>query len=82
MFYYLFMDLTVSNILYKKKYFWFKALANSCNNLASTLFAIVLVSPGLVIYFKPFSLQNIIALLESIIIGLLFFVLSVYFDRK
>ena len=76
------MDLTVSKILYKKEYFWFKALSNSCNNLASTLFAIILIPPGLVIYFKSFGLQNILALLKSIILGLLFFVLSVYFDRK
>jgi len=76
------MDLAVSKIFYKRKYFWFKALANSCNNLASTLFAVILISPGLVIYFKSFDLQNILALLKSVILGLLFFVLSVYFDRK
>ncbi len=76
------MDLTFGKIIYKKKYFWLKALSNSCNNLASTLFAIILISPGLVIYFKSFSLQNILSLLESVVLGLLFFVLSVYFDRK
>ena len=76
------MDLTISKILYKKKYFWFKALASSCNNLASTLFAVILISPGLVVYFKSFSLQNIFTLIKSIILGIIFLILSVYLDKK
>jgi hypothetical protein len=76
------MDLTVSKIFYKKKYFWFKALSNSCNNLASILFAFVLISPGLIAYLKILSLQNIFTLIKSIMLGILFLTLSVYFDRK
>ena len=76
------MDSTLNNLFYKKKYFWFKALASSCNNLASTLFAFVLISPGLIAYLKILSLQNIFTLIKSIMLGILFLTLSVYFDRK
>ena len=49
------MDLTVSKILYKRKYFWFKALSNSCNSLASGWFATLLIYPGISFYLKEFN---------------------------
>jgi hypothetical protein len=76
------MDIAIEKILYKKKCFWFKALSNSCNNLASTLFAVVLISPGLTLYSKTFSLQNIFSLIKSIILAIIFLTLSVYLDKK
>lgn len=76
------MDITIEKILYKKKYFWFKALSNSCNNLASTLFAVILISPGLTIYFRSLNLQNIFTLIKSVILGVIFLTLSVYLDKK
>ena len=76
------MNLTVSKILYKKKYFWFKALANSCNNLASGWFAIIFIYPGLGFYLKEFYWTNIFILIQSFIFGVLFLVLSVFLDKK
>ncbi len=72
----------LNEIVYKRKYLWHKALAGSCNNLASTLFAVVIISPGLAVFFKPFNLQNVISLLESTLLGLSLLTLSVYFDKK
>lgn len=72
----------LNEIVYKRKYLWHKALAGSCNNLASTLFAVIIISPGLAIFFKPFNLQNIIALVESTILGTFLLTLSVYLDKK
>lgn len=72
----------LNEIVYKRKYLWHKALAGSCNNLASTLFAVIIISPGLAVFLKPFNLQNIIALVESTILGTFLLTLSVYLDKK
>ena len=76
------MDLTFGKLIYKKKYFWFKALANSCNNLASGWFATLLIYPGISFYLKKFNWINFFILLQSFIFGVLFLVLSVFLDKK
>ena len=76
------MDLTITKIFYKKKYFLFKALSNSCNSLASGWFATLLIYPGISFYLKEFNWTNIFNLLQSFIFGVLFLVLSVFLDKK
>jgi hypothetical protein len=76
------MDIAIEKILYKKKYFWFKALSNSCNNLSSGWFATLLIYPGLSFYLKEFNWTNIFILIQSFIFGVLFLVLSVVLDKK
>ncbi|VVA43456.1 conserved hypothetical protein [Candidatus Roizmanbacteria bacterium] len=76
------MDLAVSKILYKKKYFWFKALSNSCNSLASGWFATLFIYPGIGFYLKEFNWLNFFILIQSFIFGVIFLVLSVFLDKK
>jgi len=76
------MDLTISKILYKKEYFWFKALSGSCNNLASGWFAIIFIYPGIGFYLREFSWKNIFVLLQSFLYGVFFLTLSVFLNKK
>jgi len=76
------MNLAVSKIFYKKKHFWFKALSNSCNNLASGWFAVIFIYPGVGFYLKEFYWINIFILLQSFLYGVFFLTLSVYLDKK
>jgi len=76
------MDPVLGKIIYQRKYFWFKALACSCNNLASGWFATLLIYPGVSFYLKEFNWINFFILIQSFIFGVLFLVLSVFLDKK
>lgn len=76
------MNLTVRKVLYKREYFWFEALSNSCNSLASGWFATLFIYPGIGFYLKEFNWTNIFILIQSFIFGVIFLVLSVVLDKK